>query len=68
MSHDAIVQFEAALAAGRKYYKEAVAHGKYPYPLILDDILQESAVAGYADLGILEVPVDAVVEIGRAHV
>ncbi|MBR0160880.1 MAG: BMP family ABC transporter substrate-binding protein [Oscillospiraceae bacterium] len=58
MSHDAIVQFQAALAAGRKYYKEAVAHGKYPYPLILDDILQESAVAGYADLGVINVPAE----------
>ena len=61
MKQEAVLQYNAALKAGQKYYKNAAARGRYPYPLVLQDMLQESAVAGYADLGILEVPVDAVV-------
>jgi basic membrane lipoprotein Med (substrate-binding protein (PBP1-ABC) superfamily) len=61
MKQEAVLQYNAALKAGQKYYKNAAARGQYPYPLVLQDMLQESAVAGYADLGILEVPVDAVV-------
>ena len=56
MRTEAVEQYELALKLGQKYYKNAVAHGEYPYPLVLDDILQESAVAGYSDLGLLNVP------------
>ena len=58
MRSEAVEQYNHALKAGQKYYKNAVIHGEYPYPLVLDDIIQESAVAGYADLGIIQVPSD----------
>ena len=61
MKAEAIAQYNAALKAGLKYYKNAVSHGKYPYPLVLDEILQESSVAGYANLGIIEIPADSVI-------
>ena len=61
MKAEALAQYNAALKAGQKYYKTAVSHGKYPYPLVLDEILQESSVAGYANLGMIEIPTDSVI-------
>ena len=61
MSSEAVAQYNAALKAGQKYYKDAVTHGKYPYPLVLDEILPESSVAGYQSLGVMEIPADAVI-------
>ena len=55
MRSEAVEQYNHALKAGQKYYKNAVLHGEYPYPLVLDDIVQESAIAGYADLGLVQV-------------
>lgn len=61
MRTEALAQYNAALKAGQKYYKNAVTHGKYPYLPVLDEIVPESSVAGYASLGILEVPADLIV-------
>ena len=58
MRTEAVEQYNHALKAGQKYYKNAILHGEYPYPLVLDDIVQESAIAGYADLGLVQVPAD----------
>ncbi len=61
MRTEAVEQYNFALKAGQKYVRSAVTHGKYPYPIVLDDILQESAVAGYADLGIVNIPTELVI-------
>ena len=61
MRIEAVEQYNLALKAGQKYAKNAVVHGKYPYPLVLDDILQESAVAGYSDLGVINIPTELVI-------
>ena len=59
MKAEALAQYNTALKAGQKYYKTAVSQGKYPYPLVLDEILPESSIAGYDNLGILEIPTDS---------
>ena len=61
MKAEALAQYNTALKAGQKYYKTAVSRGKYPYPLVLDEILLESSIAGYDNLGILEIPTDSVI-------
>ncbi len=61
MNPEAVEQYNRALKAGQKYYKDAVLHGTYPYPLVLDEILSASSVAGNADLGIINIPPDRVV-------
>ena len=61
MKAEVLAQYNAALKAGQKYYKTAVSHAKYPYPLVLDEILPESAVAGYSNLGIIEIPTGSVI-------
>ena len=61
MRPEAVEQYNAALKQGQKYMKNAILHGEYPYPLVLDEILQESVIAGYSDLGIINIPIDRVV-------
>lgn len=61
MKAEVLAQYSSALKAGQKYYKTAVSHGKYPYPLVLDEILPESSVAGYDNLGVLEIPTDSII-------
>ena len=36
---DALEQYLKAMKAGQKSYRSAVVHGKYPYPQVLDEIL-----------------------------
>ena len=56
MRQEAIDQYNKALKAGQKFYRNAISRGDYPYPLVLDEILNESAVAGYTELGLVNVP------------
>lgn len=61
MKSEALVHYNNALKAGQRYYRNAVASGKYPYLLALDEVLSESTVAGYQKLGLLEIPTDHVI-------
>lgn len=54
-------QYAAALKAGQKCYKEAVLKGEYPYPQVLDEILDEHLAAGRAELGLLDIPMDRII-------
>lgn len=58
---EAQAQYAAALKAGQKCYKESVLRGEYPYPQVLDEILDEHLAAGRADLGVLDIPMDQIV-------
>ncbi len=68
MRQESVEQYAAALKAGQKYYKDAVSRGEYPYPPALDDILKNVPVTGYAELGLVDIPMDRVagtVSVGR---
>ena len=68
MRQESVEQYAAALKAGQKYYKDAVSRGEYPYPPALDDILKNVPVAGYAELGLVDIPMNRVagtVSVGR---
>ncbi len=54
-------QYAAALRAGQKCYREAVAKGEYPYPPVLDEIFDEHLAAGRQELGVIDIPTDAIV-------
>ncbi len=49
-------QYAMALKAGKKYYKTALSRGMHPYPPVLDDILDESTVAGRMEIGLVDIP------------
>jgi len=54
-------QYRRALRMGQKHYKDCVRRGVYPYPVVLDEILDESLVAGHVDIGVIDVPADQIV-------
>lgn len=57
---EAVEQYGKALKRGRKSHKDAVVHGLYPYPQVLDEILTNTPVAGQVELGVLEIPTDQI--------
>ena len=60
MHSEAAEQYSRALKAGQKYYRAAVAKGEYPYPPALDAILDSGKVAGYAELGVVNIPTELI--------
>ena len=61
MSAEAVELYNQALKAGQRYYKHAVSAGDYPYPLVLDEILNDSSVAGYVEIGLVNIPSELIV-------
>lgn len=60
---EASEQYTHALKAGQRYYKSAVNSGGYPYPLVLDDILNEDTVAGRANIGYVDIPSELIIGV-----
>ena len=58
---EAVLQYKDALKLGQKYYKNALSRGQHPFPPVLDDILDESALAGRISLGLVNVPAELIV-------
>ena len=54
-------QYAKALKAGQKHYRECVLRGRYPYPQVLDEILDDSMAAGRVDMGLLSIPTEGIV-------
>ena len=59
-------EFSQALKLGQKEYKEAVAAGKHPHPLVLDDILQENVAETVVDVGLVEIPAERIIGVKAA--
>lgn len=53
-------QYEAALKAGRKTYRENIRKGRNPYLQVLDEILDGVSVAGHMSMGLVEIPADMI--------
>ena len=58
---EAAEQYALALKRGQKYYKNAVNQGNYPYPQVLDEILDESMSAGSVEIGLVSIPSETIV-------
>lgn len=58
---EAAAQYQEALKLGRRTYKDRVLRGQYPYPQVLDEILDDAMTAGQVDMGLLEIPSDRIV-------
>ncbi len=59
-------EYSLALKQGQKEYKEALAAGREPYPLVLDDILEGSADYAAVEIGTLEIPSERIVGVKSA--
>ena len=57
---EALTQYNVALKAGQKYYHDALKRGAYPYPPALDDMIDESRLAGRAELGLIDIPAELI--------
>ena len=58
---EAISQYESALSQGKRYYRTAMAKGLYPYPQVLDKLLESQNTAGMVNLGLVDIPIDRIV-------
>ena len=58
---EAVEQYARALKQGRRQYKDCVLHARYPYPQVLDEILDNASLAGQVDMGVLEIPTELVI-------
>ncbi|MBQ9300989.1 MAG: hypothetical protein IJ214_10805, partial [Clostridia bacterium] len=58
---DALEQYNAALSAGKKYYRSCVARGQYPYPQVLEQLLENRETAGQVNIGMVDIPIDRIV-------
>lgn len=54
-------EYQQALKAGRKYHRQCVQNGAYPYLQVLDEILPEYMTAGEVNLGLIDIPLDKIV-------
>jgi basic membrane lipoprotein Med (substrate-binding protein (PBP1-ABC) superfamily) len=65
-----VQKYNEAQRAGKKEYKANIAHGKFPYLPVLDEILSQEEIAGEVPLGLVTVPLEFVVgtsTAGRTH-
>ena len=58
--NEAILQYRAAQKAGLKYAAAQEALHKSPYPIVLEDIANETHISGQQVLGIIEIPLSLV--------
>ena len=61
MNQEATNEYNEALRKGQKEYKERVAAGKEPYPLVLDELRQENPSDIVQDVGLVEIPAERIV-------
>ncbi|MBO4916216.1 MAG: BMP family ABC transporter substrate-binding protein, partial [Oscillospiraceae bacterium] len=59
--NEAVEHYSEALKAGRRTYKERLLCGEYPYPQVLDEILDDTLSAGQVELGLIEIPAERIV-------
>ena len=61
MRQESHEQYVRALRTGQKHYRDCVHKGLYPYPQVLDEILDDSMVANRLNLGVIEIPIEKIV-------
>lgn len=57
---EASEHYQKAVKQGRRAHRESLHQGKYPYLQALDDLLEDTPVAGQVDLGVIEIPMDKI--------
>ena len=58
---EALQQFLTALRQGRKYYNACVAKGENPYPLVLNELIDDSISGNTVKIGLVDIPMDRIV-------
>ncbi len=63
---EAVEAYRAAHKKAQKTYREDAEHGRWPYPQVLDDLLEGKGVAGRIELGVMNVPTGRIVGTANA--
>lgn len=58
---EAVNQFNNARKLGQKYVKTCLAARTNPYPQVLEQLVNESLIAGRRNLGLVEIPMELIV-------
>ena len=62
----ALEEFSQALRQGQKEYKEYTSANKHPHPLVLDEILPDSATQSVVEVGLVEIPAERIIGVKSA--
>ena len=60
-NNQAAEQYNRALRLGQKEHKTRTAKGEYPYLWVLDEVLDESLIAGRVEVGLVDIPTSQIV-------
>ena len=58
---DAIQLYQNALKAGHRYYNAQMMQHKSPYPVVLDDLINDTQISGQLNVGVVEIPLSYVI-------
>lgn len=58
---EAVEAYRTAHKKALKTYREDVDHGRWPYPQVLDDLLDGKSIAGRVELGVMNIPASRIV-------
>ena len=58
---EAVEAYRTAHKKAQKTYREDAEHGRWPYPQVLDDLLEGTHIAGRIEIGVLNIPTDRIV-------
>ena len=59
-------EYSLALKKGQREYKELVAAGRNPHPVVLDEILPLSFTDSIQEVGLLEIPAERIIGVKSA--
>ncbi len=63
MNQSAFDEYNQALKQGQKEYRERMAAGLNPHPLVLDELLPEDSVEKVVDVGLVDIPSDKIIGV-----
>ena len=58
---EGMTQYQQALKQGQKTFKDRVHTGLNPYLTVLDEFLSRDMIAGYINIGTLEIPTEYII-------
>ena len=58
---EAVNQYLAAQKQGKRYYNACTAKGENPYPLVLNDLVEDASLSDTIKIGLVDIPADRIV-------
>ena len=58
---EALEDYKQAVRQGQKYYHDCILQGTFPYPQVLEQLLQNQETAGTVKLGLVDIPSERII-------